>query len=160
MEIRKAAEEDLPAVMELYDTARRFMRRTGNLSQWVNGYPWRELIVSDMRRGESYVCEENGQLAAVFMFRIGEEPSYSAIREGAWLNEKPYGVVHRLGSSGVVPGAGRFCLDWSYDRCGNLRVDTHRDNAVMRRILEEKGFVRCGVLTIEDGTERIGYQKI
>ena len=41
----------------------------------------------------------------------------------------------------------------------DLRIDTHRDNAPMRGALEKLGFVPCGTVTVDDGTERIAYEK-
>ena len=43
-------------------------------------------------------------------------------------------------------------------RCGNIRVDTHRDNKVMQHILTKQGFQRCGIIYVKNGTERIAYQ--
>lgn len=157
--VRPAEEKDLPAMMEVYDTARRFMRKSGNMNQWINGYPSLELISEDIRRKQSFVCEQDGKIVATFCFFVGDEPSYYEVREGSWLNDAPYGVVHRLGSDGTIPGAGRFCLDWSLVRCGNIRIDTHGDNLVMQHVLEKNGFHRCGLITIEDGTERVAFQK-
>lgn len=157
--VRPAVEEDLPAMMEVYDTARRFMRKSGNQRQWINGYPGLELVSEDIRHGQSFVCTQGEKIVAVFCFFVGDDPSYHEIREGSWLNDAPYGVVHRLGASGTIPGAGRFCLDWSFARCGNLRIDTHGDNLVMQHVLEKNGFDRCGLITIEDGTQRVAFQK-
>ena len=94
----------------------------------------------------------------MFCYFVGDEPTYHEI-DGAWQNDAPYGVVHRIGSDGAVPGIGQFCLDWCFDRCGNLRIDTHRDNAPMRHVLEKQGFSYCGVIIIDDGSERVAYQK-
>ena len=33
-------------------------------------------------------------------------------------------------------------------------------NASMRKMLENHGFIACGTVYMEDGTPRIGYQKI
>ena len=41
----------------------------------------------------------------------------------------------------------------------NLRADTHADNAVMQRLLEGAGFVRCGIIYTDDGMPRLAYQK-
>lgn len=157
--VRPAVEADLSAMMAVYDAARRFMRKSGNMRQWINGYPSLELVSRDIRRGQSFVCIREEEITAVFCFFVGDEPSYHEIREGAWLNDAPYGVVHRLGASGTAPGAGRFCLDWSFARCKNLRIDTHGDNLVMQHVLEKNGFHRCGLITIEDGTRRVAFQK-
>ena len=44
LQIRKATLDDLDRLMEIFEEARRFMCRTGNPNQWINGYPQRELI--------------------------------------------------------------------------------------------------------------------
>ena len=141
MEIRKTTLEDLPAVMALYDQGRQFMRKNGNHSQWIKGYPSEELIREDIRLGQSYVAEEQGDLAAVFCFFYGKdiEASYRNI-DGAWLDDEPYGVLHRLASSGKYPNMTGFCSDWCLSQWPNLRADTHRDNAPMQRALERLGF--------------------
>ena len=42
----------------------------------------------------------------------------------------------------------------------SLRIDTHRGNAVMRRMLEKNGFVYCGIIYLEGGEERVAYEKM
>jgi RimJ/RimL family protein N-acetyltransferase len=42
----------------------------------------------------------------------------------------------------------------------SLRIDTHRGNVVMRRMLEKNGFRFCGVIYLENGDERVAYEKI
>lgn len=160
MEIRKAVLEDLPRIMEIYDHARAFMRETGNPTQWGNGYPAEGLIREDIAQGTSYVAVENGELETVFMFRQGEDPTYRVIEDGAWLNEEPYGVLHRIASMGRIRGAGSRCIQWCFEQCGNLRGDTHEDNKVMQHVLEKNGFVKCGRIYIADGSPRIAYQKV
>ena len=159
MEIRKTVREDLPRVMEIYEIARSFMRSHGNLHQWINGYPSRELIEEDIRQGGSYVCLEGGRIVGTFFYMEGEEPTYRVLDGGAWLNDQPYGVVHRLASDGSIPGVGTFCLAWSLERCGNLRIDTHRDNQVMQNLLKKLGFSYCGIVYMGDGSERVAFQK-
>lgn len=159
MEIRKTQVEEIETVMRLYGRARAFMRATGNKNQWINGYPSRETVLQDIGRGDSYVCvEDDGEITGVFCFRQGTEPGYRLIEQGEWLNDEPYGVIHRLASSGKRKRLGDECIRWCFSRCPNLRVDTHRDNRVMQNVLERNGFRRCGIIYVEDGTPRIAYQ--
>ena len=51
MEIRRATINDLDAIMPIFDEARGFMRRNGNLGQWTGGYPSREQIADDIALG-------------------------------------------------------------------------------------------------------------
>ena len=159
MKIRKAAPADLDVLMDLYGNARRFMAAHNNPTQWGNSYPSRALLESDIGSGCSYVCEEHEKVIAAFYYRFGTDDSYRRIFDGTWLDESPYGVVHRITSDGTIRGAASFCLDWALSQCCNLRIDTHRDNQVMRHVLEKNQFTRCGTIYLEDGSERIAYQK-
>ena len=40
-----------------------------------------------------------------------------------------------------------------------VRIDTHRGNVVMRRMLEKHGFEYCGIIYLENGDERVAYEK-
>ena len=48
MHIRKAAIENLEAIMEIYGIAQDFMIESGNPNQWGHAYPPKELIESDI----------------------------------------------------------------------------------------------------------------
>ena len=104
----------------------------------------------------------SGGLAGTFFFIAGLdiEPTYKVIEDGAWLDGSPYGVIHRLAGDGSVRGVARFCLDWAYSQCGHLRVDTKAENKLMIKILQEAGFVRCGVIRVaRDGSARLAFER-
>lgn len=160
MQIRKAGLEDLTEIMKIYEHARAFMVQTGNKTQWSNGYPQEALLRQDIADGICYVGEEDGELETVFVYFEGDDPTYHVIEQGNWVNQDPYGVVHRIASRGRIKGAGAQCILWGFEQCGNLKMDTHDDNKVMQHVLEKNGFVKCGRIYTHDGTERIAYQKI
>lgn len=160
MEIRKTRIEELDKVMEVYAYARKFMEEHNNPNQWKNNKPTREQIQNDILAGKHYVCEKNGKLAAVFYFAHEADPTYAKIYEGEWLNEDDYSVVHRIASSGLVKGAGSFCMKWASAQCDNLKIDTHADNYVMQNMLKKCGFIPCGTIYLENGEARIGFQKM
>ena len=164
MKIRKAAERDLPYMMEIYARARAFMAENGNPNQWgPTCWPPEELIRQDIREGNSYVCV-NGEdrVLGTFFFIQGKdiEPTYLEITDGEWLDDSPYGVVHRIASGGSEKGVGAFCINWAYGQCGHLRIDTHGDNTVMQNLLKKLGFTACGTIYVrEDRDPRIAYEK-
>lgn len=162
MFIRAIKRSDIDAAAHIYDDAREFMRATGNPTQWSDGYPNRISLLEDMKNGVGYVCEEDGELLAVFMFSVGRDPTYDEIYDGCWLNDEPYAVIHRIAVSKAGRGRGvaAFCFADCFSRFGNLRIDTHRDNAPMQRALDRAGFKRCGVIYLQNGEERIAYQKV
>ncbi len=152
---------DVQRQLELFDIARSVMRNTGNMEQWTNGYPSREVIEDDIVAGNSYVClDDEGEMVATFCFWQGKDDTYDYIENGKWLNDKPYGVVHRLAGSGKIKGIGSYCLQWCFDRCFNIRVDTHRDNWVMQSVLRKNGFTECGIIYLKNGAPRVAFQKL
>lgn len=159
MEIRLTRAEDMDIVKEIYEHARQYMREHGNHNQWINGYPGAELIAEDIRVARSYVCVEQGKIVGVFCFTIGVDPTYINIYEGEWLDEAPYGVIHRIASISHKKGVASYCLDWCFDQCPNIRIDTHEDNTVMQSFLLKNGYERCGIIYLESGAPRVAFQK-
>lgn len=158
MEIRKTKIEELDKVMEIYAYARKFMAEHDNPNQWKNNKPSKEQIENDILLGKHHVCVEDGTIVAVFYFAKEEDPTYAKIYDGAWLNDAPYAVVHRIASAGTVKGAGSFCMNWAISQYGNVKIDTHKDNYVMQNMLKKCGFTPCGTIYLENGEERIGFQ--
>ena len=156
MNVRRATPADLGEIMRVYDAAKKYMRQNGNYSQWVRGYPQRELIEEDIAEGRCFVCEEEG-IHGVFAFILGEDPTYAVIENGAWLNDRPYGTIHRIGSDGEKSGILRHAADYGLKRTKDLRIDTHEANKIMQALVESYGFRRCGIIHIDDGTPRIAY---
>ena len=159
MEIRNTRPDELSAVMGIYASAREFMAKAGNPDQWGDGYPSEALVRSDIEAGKSFVCVEGEEILAVFYYSEGVDPTYIRIDDGAWLDDDPYGVIHRIAVAAQGRGVVRFCFDWGFARCGNLKIDTHEKNIPMQRALEKSGFARCGTIYIETGESRIAYQK-
>lgn len=157
MKIRKANHSDLEYILPVYAHARQAMRESGNPCQWGDGRPSRETLENDMQNGCLYLLEQDGEIAGAFAFVLGEDPTYRQI-EGSWKNDLPYGTIHRLASSGRAHGVFQACIAFCKGRISNLRIDTHEDNQIMRRLLEKSGFSRCGIIYVEDGSPRIAYQ--
>ncbi len=161
MEIRHAELADLEAILDLYEEARRFMRENGNPDQWGNHHPPVSRVEQDIRERNSYVCEEAGELLGVFFYAKEDEPDYGKIYEGSWLGNGPYGVMHRVACPGSRRGVATFCVNWCVEQSGgDLRIDTHRANIPMQRMLEKNGFSRCGIIYLQNGSERIAYEKV
>lgn len=160
MQIRKSSKSDKNTILKIYEYAREFMKNNGNPSQWGNHYPQPELIEEDIKNGTSYVCMDEDEIVGTFCFMEGEDPTYKTIYQGEWLNNEPYSVVHRVASFKEKRGIATFCLDWCFEQCKNIRIDTHRENIPMQTLLKNKGFVPCGVIYLENGEDRIAFQKI
>lgn len=154
--VRPARLEDMARIMEIYDIARRFMRASGNPTQWSNGYPWADLLEDDIAAGHLFAVEDEQQVHGVFAFILGADPTYALIEDGAWHSDAPYGTIHRIasdGTGGIFSAALEFCRGIS----AHLRVDTHADNKPMQHLVTKAGFRRCGIIYVEDGTPRIAF---
>jgi RimJ/RimL family protein N-acetyltransferase len=160
MQIRKTVAADLAQIDEIYKNAKKFMAATGNLNQWNGDRPNMQSAREDMEKGIGYVAEEDGEILAVFMFSQDEDPTYAKIYDGAWLSDAPYGVIHRIAVAKQGQGLVGKCIEECFSLCHNLRIDTHRDNLPMQRALLKRGFEYCGVIHLENGDERLAFQKI
>lgn len=164
MKIRKSTELDFNRMMEIYAYAREFMVRTGNPNQWgPTNWPPESLIHNDISEGNSYVCvNDDDRVIGTFFYIYGKgiEPTYNDIEDGDWIDDSAYGVVHRIASDGSEKGIGSFCINWAYEQCGHLRIDTHGDNKVMQGLVEKLGFIHCGTIYVdEDEYPRLAYEK-
>ncbi len=154
--VRQAEKNDLPRIGEIYAYARNFMAENGNPSQWGNQYPPRDQLAEDIEAGDLYVISQGRDIHGVFYFRLGEDPTYKIIWDGAWGSDATYGTIHRIagdGSGGILGTAVAFAKE----KCSYLRIDTHEDNLVMQRALQKQGFQRRGMIRIADGSPRIAY---
>ena len=157
--IQKADISQLPQIMKLYEQARVFMAQNGNPDQWGTAYPTEEMIRQDILNGKSYVNLEGDRIRAVFYFAVEQDSTYGYI-DGAWRNDAPYGVIHRIAVGDSGKGVAAECFAFAEAFCENLRIDTHEKNIPMQRCLAKNGFTRCGVIYLEDGDPRIAYQKV
>lgn len=157
--IRHTRVEDIPRLQALFSHARSFMLETGNPSQWTAAYPSEELLRKDIGSRDSYVVEDEKQtVIATFVLRGGVDPTYDVIYEGRWLNDAPYATIHRIASDGTRKGILHLAMQFAQLDYNNIRIDTHRDNQVMRNAIAKEGFVYCGIIHCWNGDERVAYQ--
>ncbi len=158
--IRLATVGDLPEIMRVYETARSFMRKTGNPTQWQGGYPQQNIVLDDIDKQQLYVLENDGLVRGAFAFLAGPDSTYLKIYDGSWQSDAPYFAIHRVASDGTVKGFFSLCADFCKKKCPHLRIDTHADNLVMQKAVQKAGFRRCGIIYLENGDPRIAYEFI
>ena len=161
---RQAKIEDLETIWPLFLYAKETMQQRGT-QQWQDGYPFKETIEQDIVRHYAYVVEEAGEVIAYVAISRDGEPTYQKI-EGAWLNQEPYIVGHRMvvGKKGRGKGLGSFMIREAekiaiIHGIRSVRVDTNFDNQVMKHIFEKEGSTYCGIIQVRDG-KREAFQKI
>ena len=158
--IKNSKVEDIKQLMKIYEQAILYMRRCGNMNQWVGGYPSESVIISDINSGVSYSVLQDEKIVGVFSMIPGEDPTYKVI-EGKWINTGiPYVTIHRIASDGSCGGIGRTAFDFAKRYYDSIRIDTHKDNISMQTAIERFGFRKCGNIYVKGGAERIAYDYI
>ena len=178
LSVRKAVIDDLPQIMEIFDHARKFMKQTGNPTQWGDNYPPEEVVIDDIAvKGHMYVVaggvgtsaggtgetgaeSADGHIHGVFALIPGRDPTYDIIEDGAWLSDEEYSTIHRVAGDGRVNCVFEAALRFSLAQTPHIRIDTHEDNAVMRHLIEKNGFQRTGMIYCRDGSPRIAYERV
>lgn len=167
MEIRKTRVSDIAGIEHVFRDAKQSMKAAG-IRQWDDTYPSAKEVQSDMEKGASYVlCDEEkvvGYSAIVF----SDDVNYQKI-EGKWLNDEPYGVIHRTSILSSYKGKGLAGMFFDYAEklargagIHNMRIDTHKDNAPMQHCIQKYGYAYCGVVYMVsgDGSPRDAFQKV
>lgn len=148
MTIRQATYSDVDALTCIFEQARKIMRESGNIHQWNDGYPSKEIIISDIDSGYCYLlCDEEAILATMALIP-GPDPTYH--------------VIHRIATCAPGRNVAVRMFDWAFGHiagkgCNTIRIDTHRDNCIMKHILHKYGFKECGVIYLDDGSPRDAY---
>ena len=159
--IRKSTLADLPTILSLRDQAREIMRSYGNIYQWPDGYPRDDMFRKDIELGGSHVMlNEEGTIVGTFALLPSPEVTYNVIYDGQWLDDEPYHVIHRIASTPDSRGILDALLDYCESKVGNIRIDTHEANIIMRKSLEKHVYQYCGIIHLLNGDERLAFQKI
>ena len=155
--------------MPIFDEARATIAQLG-IDQWQNGYPNRAVVLSDIERLQSHCVFADGEICGTFALISDGEPTYNEIYDGRWLTgdgKEHYFAIHRVAISVKCRGKGisteiiSFCAEKARAAGKiSLRIDTHKGNVVMRKMLEKHGFSYCGTIYLESGDERVAYEKI
>lgn len=156
--IRKSTMSDLPEMLAIFDNARKYMASHGNPNQWRDAWPSKEILISDIEIGQSYIVEDDEKgVLATFAYIVGVDRTYLKI-DGAWLTDKPYGTIHRLASSQKERDIFSYIVKQITMNGLNMRIDTHEQNQAMIRAILKNGFKFCGIISPIEGGDRNAYE--
>ena len=151
---------DLPAMLKIFKNARAFMAEHGNPNQWHDNWPSKEILISDIEIGQSYIVEDDEKgILATYAYIVGVDPTYLEI-DGAWLTDDPYGTIHRLASSHKERDIFSYIISEVTKNGLNMRIDTHANNDHMIRAILKNGFKYCGIISPIEGGDRNAYELI
>lgn len=157
--IRKAKLDEIPRLLEIYNIAKHYMKVSGNPNQWGASYPPLDELENEINEGFIYVLEnDEGDIYGVFMLMDKPEPTYDYIEDGNWLDDTPYGTIHRVASDGTHKGIFSKIFEFASERYNHLRIDTHKQNLTMQHVVEKHGFKYCGIIYLKNGDMRLAYE--
>lgn len=163
--LRLAAVMDLPRIMEIIAQAQAYLAAQG-VDQWQDGYPDEAVMGEDIALSRGYVYERDGKVCGIATIVFDGEPTYDKIFEGAWETAEPYACIHRIAVDATLRGSGvsgammRAADDLIRAKgMTSVRIDTHRDNVIMQRMLAKNGYRKCGIIYLDTGAERIALEK-
>lgn len=166
MEFRQANISDLDQIVEIIELSKKYLKET-KVDQWQDGYPAKEDLRRDIESGNSYVLTNKDEIVATTVISLDGESTYNSIFNGEWITNEEYIVMHRVAVHDKYKGKGIFkelikeaeSLALNND-IFSIKIDTHRDNVSMQRAVVKNNFKRCGIIYLEDGSERIAFEKV
>lgn len=160
--IKKAAREDLPAIVDLFQRVITGMRTQG-IDQWDEIYPGLDTHRQDIASGSQYICLLQGTLAAAFVLNRDYDPQYA---QGKWRYDVPFAVVHRLCVDPELQGLGlgkktMLSIEGLVKEQGivSIRLDAFSQNPAALKLYEALGFERAGTINFSKGS-LILYEKL
>ena len=167
MQIRPSDIKDIDIIMGIFDEAKNFIASYGS-DQWQNdGYPGKDLIISDINSSSSYVIEDEDNLAGYMYISLDKEQCYEVIKNGKWESDFNYMTIHRLAISDEYRGKNLSKLFFDFAEnlakernIRSIRIDTHNMNLPLQSILKKRRYKKCGIIFLDNGEERQAYEKI
>ena len=166
MILRKAQPEDRDDMLEIVSHGQASLKAMG-VNQWQNNYPNSDVIQRDIEKGYAYVLTENDSVIAMSTVIFNDEPTYERIYEGEWLSRGEFVVVHRIAVNNRFRNKGiasyllgeieKMVIQATIP---SIKIDTHKDNLPMRKVLEKSGYIYCGRIVLLDGHSRVAYEKL
>lgn len=166
MEFRQAKISDLDQIVEIIELSKKYLKET-KVDQWQDGYPAKEDLRRDIESGNSYVLTNKDEIVATTVISLDGESTYNSIFNGEWITNEDYIVMHRVAVHDKYKGKGIFkelikeaevlALNKGIS---SIKIDTHRDNISMQRAVVKNDFKKCGIIYLEEGSERIAFEKV
>ncbi len=165
MEFRQAVESDINGIMSIIKQAQYYFKEHG-INQWQNNYPNVETIKNDINNKNGYVLLKENIIVGTVAVIFDRDKNYDLIYEGKWITNGKYTVIHRIAIDSNHKGLGlsSVMLKKIEEMCVSrgifsIKVDTHKENHVMQRLLQKNRFQYCGIIYLEDQSERIAFEK-
>lgn len=151
-EIRKATEQDIDAVAEIYEKIHSAEEQGGQTIGWIRGvYPVRRTAEDAWKRDDLYVLTDGGAVLGAAIINQAQVDVYA---KGNWAHASDrVCVLHTLviDPDAAGRGYGRDFVAF-YEKlalnmgCRELRLDTNAKNAAARKLYRGLGYQEIGIV--------------
>jgi GNAT superfamily N-acetyltransferase len=164
LRFRKADINDIDAIDSIYSRALDAEEAGLTTTGWVRGiYPKREVAEASLQRGDMYVAEYDGRIAAS---GIINKTQVNVYLECDWEYKAPdekICVLHTLvvdpdaRGMGIGPAFVRFYEETGKDwGCEVLRIDTNARNRIARKMYAGLGYIETDIIpTVFNGIRNV-----
>lgn len=159
---RLATFDDLAIILEIIKDGQEQLKSQG-IDQWQEHAPSSQQFIDDIEKKYLYVLSEDDAVIGVCALVKEDDPNYTEI-DGQWLTAGQYSNIHRFAVKKEFAGQGvgrelmRHCLQ--ENTFPAIRIDTHKDNKAMKKLISHFGFEYCGVIKLSTGELRNAYESI
>ena len=151
---RKAQENDLDAVEAIYDRLHALEDAGRVTIGWITGiYPIRDDAQAALDRGDLYVCETDGSVAASAIINQRQVDIYADADWSYPASDSEILVLHTLTVDPERSGRGiGRAFAQHYEQCARdmgckvLRIDTNERNSTARRLYAGLGYREADIL--------------
>lgn len=165
MKIKKSTIDDIPRIMEILNEGKLYLKKQG-INQWQTGYPNFCDIEKDVELGYGFILMLDKTIVGCMALSFDGEKTYDIIN-GKWLTLDKYSVIHRIAIANQFKGKGyadnllKFAEKVTFENnINSIKIDTHPLNISMQKWIEKNNFIKCGIVIVDDNTERYAYEKI
>ena len=152
LEIRKATKQDLPAVVQLYETLLEHLEAGTNYPGWRKDiYPTQQDAEAALNKGQLYVAQSGEVLAGTIVLNHLQEEAYQTMLWGCNAAPEKVMVLHTFavhpGFAGK--GVGTALMQFAEakakaDGLQTIRLDVYEGNVPAIRLYEKQNFCRVG----------------
>lgn len=154
--IRKAIQDDISAIAELYDKAIEYEDAHIKYTSWQKGiYPTVDTARLGVKRGSLYVVEDNGKAVASVILDTRQPPEYRNISWGISVKYNEALVIHTLcvdpeySGTGIGSALVDFIKQIAKERgCLTIRLNTTKRNTPAAHLYEKNGFAIAATQSI------------
>lgn len=168
MEFKIATKKNVDDIMHIIKKSQDYLKSQG-VDQWQDGYPNNITINNDIDNYNSYIILRNNVIFGIAVVIEGPDNTYESIHNGSWVTDdcSKYMVIHRMAVNPEFHGQGigskmiKHVEEISKRKGKNsIKIDTHKENIPMQKLLIKNEFKYCGMIYLEDGNERMAFEKV